>query len=94
LSYNEGFVAENKEQKLQLEYPCAWIYKIIGVDQDAMKAAVLEIIQDRACSINLSRSSENAKYQCLNVEVTVESESHRQTIYESLNSHRAIKIVL
>jgi putative lipoic acid-binding regulatory protein len=28
------------------------------------------------------------------VEVMVESESHRQIIYESLKSHRAVKIVL
>lgn len=85
---------ENKEIKLQLEYPCMWIYKIIGVNQDEMKSAVGEIIQDRACSITFSRSSVNAKYHCLNVEVTVESESHRQIIYDSFKTHRAIKIVL
>ena len=87
-------MVENKEKKLHLEYPCAWIYKIIGADQNEMRAAVFEIIQDRAYSISLSRSSGNNKYHCLDVEVTVESESHRQSIYESLKSHRAIKIVL
>jgi putative lipoic acid-binding regulatory protein len=59
-----------------------------------MKSAVGEIIQDRPCSITHSRNSITAKYHCLNVEVTVESESHRRTIYDSLKSHRAIKIVL
>lgn len=83
-----------KEEKFHLEYPCTWIYKIIGVDPDEMQSAVGEIIQDRVCSITHSRSSENAKYHCLNVEVTVESESHRQIIYDSLKTHRAIKIVL
>jgi len=87
-------MVQNKERNIKLEYPCEWIYKIIGVDQDEMKSAVSEIIQDRACSITLSRQSENAKYYCLNVEVIVESESHRQIIYESLKSHQAIKIVL
>jgi putative lipoic acid-binding regulatory protein len=87
-------MAENKERNIQLEYPCAWIYKIIGVEQNEMKSAVSEIIRDRAYSITLSRQSQNAKYHCLNVEVVVESESHRQTIYESLKSHRAIKIIL
>jgi len=83
-----------KGNKTDLHYPCLWMYKIIGTDQEAMKSAVSEIIQDRACTINLSRSSENARYHCLNVEVMVESESHRQIIYESLKSHRAVKIVL
>ena len=84
----------NKEQKLQLDYPCTWIYKIIGFNQNEMQSAVEEIIQDRTCSITFSRSSENAKYLCLNVEVTVESESHRQIIYDALKTHRAIKVVL
>jgi uncharacterized protein len=87
-------MTENNEQKLKLEYPCAWIYKIIGVDQNDMKSAVLEIIQDRACSITHSRSSGTDKYHCLNVKITVESESHRKIIYEALKAHRAIKMVL
>jgi putative lipoic acid-binding regulatory protein len=87
-------MTENNEQQLQLKYPCAWIYKIIGIDQNDMKSAVLEIIQDRACSIIHSRSSETDKYHCLNVKITVESESHRKIIYEALKAHRAIKMVL
>jgi len=87
-------MSENKDNKLQLTYPCVWIYKIIGIDPKAMKSAVAEIIQDRSYSITLSRQSEQGKYSCLNVEVAVESESHRQTIYESLKSHRTIKIIL
>jgi uncharacterized protein len=85
---------ENKENNLHLKYPCTWVYKIIGVDQNDMKSAVLEIIQDRASLITPSRSSETSKYHCLNVEVTVEDESHRKKIYEALKAHRAIKMVL
>lgn len=84
----------NHKEKIELKYPCTWIYKIIGADPNDMKSAVLEIIQDRACTITHSRSSETAKYHCLNVEITVESESHRKTIYEALKAHRAIKMVL
>jgi putative lipoic acid-binding regulatory protein len=84
----------NKERNLQLKYPCDWIYKIIGADQNDMKSAVSEIIQDRTCSITLSRSSEKSKYHCLNVETTVDSESHRKIIYEALKAHKAIKMIL
>lgn len=87
-------MTDDKTHKAQLNYPCVWIYKIIGTDQSEMKSAVYEIIRDRSCSINFSRSSENDKYHCLNVKVIVESESHRQMIYESLKSHRAIKVIL
>ena len=87
-------MSENKNQKLHLEYPCLWIYKVIGVDQDAMKSAIAEIIQDRPCKISLSRQSETAKYTSLNVKLIVESESHRTALYEALKAHRAIKLVL
>jgi len=87
-------MTKDKKQKLHLEYPCLWVYKVIGANQDDMTSAVLEIIQDRQCRISLSRQSETAKYISLNVELTVESESHRMDLHEALKAHRAIKLVL
>ena len=84
----------NKEQKLHLEYPCKWIYKIIGTDEDQMRCAVKEILRDRNYSISHSRSSETAKYHCLNVELLVESENQRKSFYDTLKAHPAIKIIL
>jgi len=83
-----------KKHKLHLEYPCTWIYKIIGTDQDEMQSAVTEIIRDRPCKISFLRRSEKARYISLNVELTVESESHRMDLYHALKAHRAIKVVL
>jgi len=83
-----------KKQKLQLEYPCPWVYKIIGNDKDEMQAAVAEIIRDCKYKISDSRSSATAKYSCLNVELSVDSESQRTALYEALKAHRAVKMVL
>jgi len=85
---------DNEKRKVKLEYPCPWVYKIIGLDVDEMRLAAAEIICDRAYKITHSRDSKTDKYHCLNVELSVESESHRTTIYEALKDHRAIKIVL
>ena len=86
---------QNKDrQKLELDYPCAWVYKIIGPDGDAMKQAVAGIVRDRTYRITHSRSSETGKYHCLNVEMTVESDGHRQDVYLSLKGHPAVKWVL
>ncbi len=85
---------DNEKRKVKLEYPCVWVYKIIGPDADEMRHAVAEIICDRACKITHSRSSATAKYHCLNIELSVESESHRTAIYEALKTHRAVKIIL
>lgn len=85
---------DDKKKKVKLEYPCVWVYKIIGPDADEMKRAVAEIIRDRTYKISHSRSSTAAKYHCLNVELLVESESHRTKLYEALKSHQSIKLVL
>ena len=85
---------KEKRRKVQLEYPCVWVYKIIGADADEMKLAVAEIIRDRAYKISHSRSSARDKYHCLNLELLVESESHRITLYEALKAHQSIKIIL
>lgn len=85
---------DNEKRKVKLEYPCSWIYKIIGPDPDEMRRAVEEIIRDRAYKITHSRSSETSKYHCLNVELSVESEFHRTTLYEALKAHQAVKIIL
>jgi len=84
----------NRKQKVQLTYPCLWIYKVFGTDQDQMRNAIYDLIQDRSCRISLSRESETAKYVSLNVELTVESESHRTALYEALKAHHAVKLVL
>ncbi len=85
---------DDKKRKVQLEYPCRWVYKIIGPDADEMRRAVAEIICDRAYKVSHSRSSAEAKYHCLNVELFVESESHRTALYDALKAHRAVKIIL
>jgi len=85
---------DNEKRKVQLEYPCPWVYKIIGPDADEMQRAIAEIIRDRDYKITHSRSSETAKYHCLNVELSVESESHRTTLHEALKAHQAVKLVL
>ncbi len=71
-----------------------WVYKIIGPNADEMQRAVAGIICDRTYKISHSRSSTTEKYHCLNVELLVESESHRTKLYEALKSHKTIKLVL
>lgn len=85
---------DDEKRKVQLEYPCTWAYKIIGPDADEMQRAVSEIIRDRAYKVFPSRSSKTAKYHCLNVELSVESESHHTALYEALKAHQAVKLVL
>jgi len=59
-----------------------------------MQSAVHEVVRDRSCRVSLSRQSATAKYVCLHIELTVESESHRLDLYEKLKTHPAIDVIL
>lgn len=80
--------------KVQIEYPCQWLFKVIGSDQQQLQKALLEIVADDSCQISLSNSSRTGKYHCLNLEVTVRNEEERNAIYMTLKAHPQVKIVL
>lgn len=86
--------AEKKTGKVQLAYPCLWLYKIIGEDQVSMHRAIAETVRDPSCSVSCGNSSNNGKYHSLNIEVDVQSEEHRNAIYSALKAHPAVKMVL
>lgn len=80
--------------KAKLNYPCQWLYKVIGTDNEQLRQAIMEIIKDTPCEINFSNSSSSGKYLCLNLEITVQSEEERNSIYQGLKDHPKVKIVL
>ena len=85
---------QNDTCKPIIDYPCKWLYKVIGTEQDKLHQAILEIITGTPCEINLSNSSSSGKYLCLNLEITVHDEDERNAIYLDLKAHPQVKIVL
>jgi hypothetical protein len=81
-------------QKLEIEYPCEWIYKIIGSDVSRMKAAAQSIICGKEFVIDVSRGSSKGNYVSLNLKITVASEHERKLIFTALGTHSDIKLVL
>ena len=79
---------------LDLSYPCAWVYKIIGESESAVREVVREVLGERECEIRLSRSSSSGKYCCLNVELTVVDAADRLEVYSALGAHPLTRIVL
>ena len=81
--------------KVQIDYPCQWLYKVIGTDLDKLHQALVEIGGEKSsCNISFSNSSRTGKYHCLNLEMTVQSEEERNSIYLTLKAHPQVKIVL
>jgi len=85
---------ENCTCKAQIEYPCQWLYKVIGEDRELLLQAFAEILDQQPRTISHSNSSSTGRYHCLNLEVTVQSEDERNTIYLALKKHAQVKIVL
>jgi putative lipoic acid-binding regulatory protein len=81
-------------RKPVIDYPCRWVYKVIGPDEETLREAVLQVLQDLPHTIELSRTSSGGRYRCLNVEVTVADENVRTTLYELLKNHPAVRVVL
>jgi len=80
--------------KVQLDYPCKWLYKVIGMDREQLHRAIMETISSKPCKIDVSNTSRSGKYTCLNLEITVEDENDRNSIYLELKAHPHVKIVL
>ena len=80
--------------KVQIDYPCKWLYKVIGMDREQLHQAILQTISYKPCKISLSNTSRSGKYICLNLEITVENEEDRNALYLDLKSHPHVKIVL
>jgi len=82
------------ECKPEIAYPCRWVYKVIGRDLNLLHSAVAEVLSGRSYAVTPSRSSKRGAYHCLNVEITVKSESVRVGFYEKLRRHSAAIMVL
>lgn len=81
-------------EKIDLQYPCAWEYRVIGETLEKLKVAVAEVFQTREFTFAGSNKSKGGKYFSAIVETEVESEPVRQELFEALKRHSAIKIVL
>lgn len=82
------------DQKLELQYPCDWRYKVVGEERRKLEAAIHEVIVEREHTLKDSNRSRNGKYISLNLDLLVHNEDDRQFIYEALKAHPDVKIVL
>ena len=80
-------------EETSIDYPCEWIYKVIGSDKESVHNAIANIIQDREYLINDSNTSKTGKYLSFNVTVMVGDEAYRNKIYQAFKVHDDIKFV-
>lgn len=81
-------------ERPEIEYPCNWVYKVIGEDCSLLKDIIISSCSPLPVTITHSHSSSKGKYHSLNAEVEVPNEEFRLKIYETLKSSPAVKIIL
>ena len=81
-------------ERPEIEYPCTWVYKVIGENCTLLKDVIVKACAPMDATITHSHMSSKGKYHSLNAELIVPSEDVRLSIYETLKSSPAVKIVL
>ena len=82
------------KHKLELNYPCEWVYKVIGANDEDIQNAVASIMLQREHSLTKANVSKKGKFKSYTLKTLVHNEDDRNFIYEALKAHNAIKMVL
>jgi len=86
--------ASGAPDRPEIDYPCTWVYKVIGEDCTLLKDIIVSACAPEKVKISHSHTSSKGKYHSLNAELVVADETVRLAIYENLKQHPAVKIVL
>ena len=81
-------------EKLELNYPCSWEYKLVVVEHIDIRMTVKEVVSNREHKVKESKVSSKGKYKSYSLELLVHNEDDRKEIYKMLGDHSHIKMVL
>ena len=83
-----------EQKKPDISYPCSWEYKVIGSDEQKLRAVILAACTPVVPTITLANVSKKGTYFSLNAELQVEDEEMRVRIFTYLNNSPDVKIVI
>jgi putative lipoic acid-binding regulatory protein len=77
-----------------IEYPCHWRYRVIGKDGLTLRAVIATILGDRQYSVADGNTSRGGKYRSLELDVVVDDEDTRLSIFYQLSWHADVAFVI
>ncbi|MEJ2058002.1 MAG: DUF493 domain-containing protein [Desulfofustis sp.] len=83
-----------KQKKPDIDYPCIWEYKVIGSDENILRAVIYAACAPAVPTITLSNVSSRGTYFSLNASLEVADEKMRLRIFNHLQSSPDVKIVI
>lgn len=82
------------QDKPEIVYPCEWAYRIIGLAEEPIKNVVASVVGERNYTLKSSNQSSSGKFVSMALEMIVDSEEERVSIYESIKASDDVKMVL
>jgi len=82
------------DKRPQIDYPCAWTYRIVCTDESAVRAAVIEIVGDSEHTLVAVRASSGGRYHTLELELVVRDETQRNRIFQALGGLPEVRLLL
>ena len=82
------------QHKLELNYPCDWEYKVIGLSIEDIQIVAKELLIDRDYEIKHSKISKKGKFKSYSLQTLVHNEDDRQNLYLALKKHQKVRMVL
>ena len=82
------------QRKPDISYPCLWEYKVIGEEQQTLTDIIIAACAPLVPDIELSNVSSSGRYYSLHATLTVKDEKMRLTIFERIQEHPAVKMVI
>jgi uncharacterized protein len=89
---------EKGENQELFEFPCEFPLKIMGKSEEDFKEIVLAIIRRHDPDLKedtlTQRASRGGKYTSLTINVTAQSRTQLDALYQELSQHEKVKMVL
>jgi putative lipoic acid-binding regulatory protein len=82
------------DQTPEIEYPCAWSYRLIGDSDSTMRSVIHRILGESEYELVLSRESRTGKYVSLKLTVILQNDVQRLMLYRRLSRDPAVRYVL
>ncbi|MEK9647744.1 MAG: DUF493 domain-containing protein [Gammaproteobacteria bacterium] len=87
-----------EKESVQIEFPCRYPIKIMGLDEDGFSEAIIEIIRLHAPELNDEdisfRPSRHGRYLAVNVTILAKGVEQLQNIFDDLKASGRVAMVL
>lgn len=80
--------------KLKIDYPCDWSFKVIGSDPLLIKESIEDDFKGFDYNLCESKKSSKGNYTSFNLSLTVESELQRNRFFQILKETPTVKFVI